>query len=328
MPGDRGLEAGVADDAVPDLEPGARGEHRVGPHAGADDDRVAVDREAALGEDGRDALVALEGGDASRRRRELDARCRRAAPAAAARPPRRRPARGSRARSRRSCSACPSRSATRPPRRRCSCRRRRRRARRRRRPRGSSPRSRRRAGSGCPRAGRRRRGGCSPSPRPRSGPCRSRPPPRPGSWPCGLAASSEMTLLPVSSSTSFSSYQERGRTWASSRSAVAAQVLLRQGRAVVGRLRLPADEQDRALGAELAELRSAVGGGDASADEQVVDLAIGHRSGFGRPVDRALFEAEVDGQLLLHPRIEHGQHLVAGHAAPCPGSARSRCRRA
>ena len=46
----RGLQLRVADDPVVDLEPGALGEHRVGAHAGADDHRVALDREAALGD--------------------------------------------------------------------------------------------------------------------------------------------------------------------------------------------------------------------------------------------------------------------------------------
>ena len=56
----RGLELRVADDPVVDLEPGALGEHRVGPHAGADDDHVALDRAAALGDHRRHAPVALE----------------------------------------------------------------------------------------------------------------------------------------------------------------------------------------------------------------------------------------------------------------------------
>ncbi len=46
----RGLQLRVADDAVVDLEAGALGQHRVGAHAGADDDRVALDRQAALGQ--------------------------------------------------------------------------------------------------------------------------------------------------------------------------------------------------------------------------------------------------------------------------------------
>ena len=62
-PRDRGLEAGVADDPVADLEPGPAGEHRVGPDAGADHHRVAVDRQAALGQDRGHPLVALERGN-------------------------------------------------------------------------------------------------------------------------------------------------------------------------------------------------------------------------------------------------------------------------
>ena len=57
---------------------------------------------------------------------------------------------------------------------------------------------------------------------------------------------------------------------------LAAQVLLRERRALVRRLGLAADEQDRAVGALLAQLRRAVGGGQPAADDQEVDVAIGH----------------------------------------------------
>ena len=58
---------------------------------------------------------------------------------------------------------------------------------------------------------------------------------------------------------------------------LAAQVLLGDRRPFVGRLRLAADQQDRALGAAPAQLGGAVGGGHAAADQQEVDLAVSHR---------------------------------------------------
>src|SRR5215207_4093997 len=58
----RSLKLGVADDAAPaDLDPRPLRQHRVGPHAGADDDRVALDREPALANDRLDPAVTLEG---------------------------------------------------------------------------------------------------------------------------------------------------------------------------------------------------------------------------------------------------------------------------
>src|SRR5436853_1985232 len=57
-----GPELGVADDAtVADLDSRSLREHRVGPNSGADDDRVALDREPALAEDRLDPAIALEG---------------------------------------------------------------------------------------------------------------------------------------------------------------------------------------------------------------------------------------------------------------------------
>src|SRR4029077_223963 len=57
----RGLQLRIADDPVVDLEAGPLGQHRVGPHTGADDDHVALDAEAALGHDRPDPAIALEG---------------------------------------------------------------------------------------------------------------------------------------------------------------------------------------------------------------------------------------------------------------------------
>ena len=52
---------------------------------------------------------------------------------------------------------------------------------------------------------------------------------------------------------------------------LAAQVLLGERRALVGRLRLAPDQQDRALGPALAQLGGAVGRGQAAADQQELD---------------------------------------------------------
>ena len=60
IPGAERLELRVADDPVVDLEPGALGEHRVGPHPGADDDHVALDRAPALRHHRLHPPVALE----------------------------------------------------------------------------------------------------------------------------------------------------------------------------------------------------------------------------------------------------------------------------
>ena len=57
----------------------------------------------------------------------------------------------------------------------------------------------------------------------------------------------------------------------------AAQVALRQRRAVVGRVHLAGDEDDRAVEAAGAQLRGGVRGGDAAADQQDVRLRLAHR---------------------------------------------------
>ena len=121
-PLDRGLQLRVADDPVLDLEPGALGEHRVGPARRRRRHRVALDRAAALGHHRAHPSVALEGGELlaavdGRRRAPRDA------PGTSARPARRRSATAPRPRSSGSCSRRPSRSARRRPRCRCSCRR-------------------------------------------------------------------------------------------------------------------------------------------------------------------------------------------------------------
>src|SRR6185312_6263696 len=57
---------------------------------------------------------------------------------------------------------------------------------------------------------------------------------------------------------------------------------------VVRRVGLAADEQDRAVGALLAQPARAVRGGEAASDQQVVDVSVGHgrdttgRAGGGR----------------------------------------------
>src|SRR5262245_60478127 len=53
-----------------------------------------------------------------------------------------------------------------------------------------------------------------------------------------------------------------------------AQVLLGERRPFVGRLRLAADQQDRAVGAALAQLGGALRRGQATADEEEVDVAV------------------------------------------------------
>ena len=58
---------------------------------------------------------------------------------------------------------------------------------------------------------------------------------------------------------------------------LAAQVALRQRRAVVGRIELAADQEHAPVGALLAQPAGAVGRGQAATDEQVIDLAAGHR---------------------------------------------------
>ena len=63
---------------------------------------------------------------------------------------------------------------------------------------------------------------------------------------------------------------------------LALQVALRERRAVVGRVGLAADEQDRALAALLAQPARAVRRREAAADEQEVDAAVGHASGRAR----------------------------------------------
>ena len=57
------------------------------------------------------------------------------------------------------------------------------------------------------------------------------------------------------------------------------EIALRQRRPVVGPVRLAAHEQDRALAALLAEPASAVRGGQAAADDEMVDLARRHALG-------------------------------------------------
>src|SRR6185295_17139327 len=57
----RGPQLRVAGNAVVDREPGALGEHGVRPHAGADDDGVTLDRQAALRDHALDAAVPLVG---------------------------------------------------------------------------------------------------------------------------------------------------------------------------------------------------------------------------------------------------------------------------
>ena len=69
--------------------------------------------------------------------------------------------------------------------------------------------------------------------------------------------------------------------------------------------------------------RAQLAGGEAASDQQVVDGAVGHRSGRGRHAAR-----EALGDALLDAHVEHEQHLVAGldHASRRWG--RSRRRRA
>ena len=56
------------------------------------------------------------------------------------------------------------------------------------------------------------------------------------------------------------------------------EVALGQRRAVVRRLGFAADQQDRAV-AVLAQVAGAVARGEASADQQMVNVAVGHRLG-------------------------------------------------
>ena len=87
---------------------------------------------------------------------------------------------------------------------------------------------------------------------------RSRPPPRPAASPSAPRGRATSRWSPLSSSTPFSSYQ-RGRVDVGVLAlGLAAQVLLGERRALVGRLRLAADQQDRPLGAPLAQLGGAV----------------------------------------------------------------------
>ena len=89
--------------------------------------------------------------------------------------------------------------------------------------------------------------------------------------PSSPSVSRSMTGVRVRTSTSCSAYQASG--WMSVDGAVLAalQVALRQRRAVVGRVHLAGDEQDRALEAPLAQLGGGVRRGDAAADQQDVD---------------------------------------------------------
>ena len=60
---------------------------------------------------------------------------------------------------------------------------------------------------------------------------------------------------------------------------LALEVALRARRAVVGRVRLAAHEQDRAVGTLLPQPAGAVRRGQPAADEQDVDVAVSHRAG-------------------------------------------------
>src|SRR5207248_7676944 len=62
---------------------------------------------------------------------------------------------------------------------------------------------------------------------------------------------------------------------------LAAQVVLRERRALVRRVRLPADQQDRPVGALLAQRPGAAGGRNAAAYQQVVDPAVPHYAAAG-----------------------------------------------
>ena len=74
-----------------------------------------------------------------------------------------------------------------------------------------------------------------------------------------------------------SSRQSASCRTASSRDSRAPEVALGERRAVIGQVGFAADEQDRAVGAGLAQPAGAVGGGHAAADQQVFDVAVGHR---------------------------------------------------
>ena len=142
--------------------------------------------------------------------------------------------------------ACPGRSATPRPRSRCRSRRRRRRARRPRRRGAARRRCRARAGSGCRRAGRRRAAAAAPSAPVASSAVSNETSSLVASVAAGASGSSAITAVRVSSSTSLAAHQSACDGRARPRDRVAAQVALGDRRAVVGRVELAPDEQDRA----------------------------------------------------------------------------------
>jgi hypothetical protein len=93
---------------------------------------------------------------------------------------------------------------------------------------------------------------------------------------------------------------------------LAAQVLLRRGRAVVGRMRLAADQQDRSVEAVLAQRVGGRRRGDAAADEKDVDRPVRHATdrtvqtaGSGAHVARRRLEAIGEDAQDAHGRPAH-----------------------
>ena len=118
----------------------------------------------------------------------------------------------------------------------------------------------------------------------RSAPCRTRPRPWSTASPRRSPVSSFITLVRVISSMSCSLPPLVGAEQRVLARLLALQVALRQRRPVVGRVELAADQQHRPVAALLAQPARAVGGGQAAADQQVVDLAAGHLGGRARAV--------------------------------------------
>ena len=92
----------------------------------------------------------------------------------------------------------------------------------------------------------------------------------------------------------------------------ALEVALGQRWAVIRRVGLAPDEQNRPVGAGAAQPAGAVAGGDAAADEQVIDVSVGH--GDDLPPDGLLdpHGREARRDLVLETGIEDQQHLIAG----------------
>ena len=92
------------------------------------------------------------------------------------------------------------------------------------------------------------------------------------------------------------------------RARLAAQVLLRARRPLVGRVELAAHEQDRAVEARARAAPRRTRPTPRRRRQQDVDVPVSH----GRPAD-----ANCGGDRLLEPGVEHEQHLVAAPRSPC-----------